>query len=157
MGPVLDCPQFSPASGHLRIAMEEVGGELGRPLKVFLLNLWKSLNATTQHWIEAAVFTMLAVALVAAAIKDLAKAPFHDPSIVRGIWAVWCWLRAHVSRANAMVISAVALLIFASFGSWPYNFYILTRIVVCVAAAWIAIRLHFERPFCGKFHSSLLR
>jgi hypothetical protein len=39
----------------------------------------------------------------------------------------------------------VLLLLLAALGTWPYNFYVLTRIIVCATAVLIALLLHSRR------------
>jgi len=50
-----------------------------------------------------------------------------------------------VVRLNLLIVPAILFLLLAAFGSWPYNFYILTRVVVCLTSVWFAIQLHSKR------------
>jgi len=52
-------------------------------------------------------------------------------------------IRTGIHAGNGAVIPAVVLLLAAAVGSWPYNFYVLMRLVVCVTAVWIGFRLHW--------------
>lgn len=150
--------------------MGEIGEELGRLAKIFLSNLWRSLDPSTKQRIEAVLFPALKIALVlaltflsfrliTALIRDLAKAPAGGSAIMAKASAFWRSLSAHRRRIHAEVIPAVALLFLAAFGAWPYNFYILTRIAVCVTSAWMAFQLHANRRFlweCGLIIVALL-
>jgi hypothetical protein len=125
--------------------MGELGEELGRVLKVLFLNLWKHLDPNTQHWLEVLAITVGAVGFAVAVAKDLAK--IRKSSVVGAIDAIGRWLLSCVRRINLLFLPAIGLLLLAAFGSWPYNFYILTRIVVCLTSVWLAVQLHSKRRF----------
>jgi hypothetical protein len=138
--------------------MGEIDEELGRAAKVFLWSLWQNLDPATRQRIEAVLFPVLKIAValaimflvvwvMRAIIRDLAKASSGNSALVGKLLATWGRLSARRGRIRPAVIPAVALLLVAVFGTWPYNFYILMRIVVCVTAAWMAIQLHANRRF----------
>jgi ribosomal protein L40E len=149
--------------------MGELKEELANALKVFLWNLWKRLDPATQHGIVVMAITVLAVwGIIAVArflivvLRDLGKVPFNDSVIVRETSTLAHGIRYHASetsaaiqrkllrhpiRINVLILPAIVLLLLAAFGSWPYNFYILTRIVVCLTSIWVAIQLHSKRYF----------
>lgn len=51
----------------------------------------------------------------------------------------------------AVWLTTALLLILAAVGSWPYGFYMLLRLVVCVASIFIAWRLGQHRPLMWVF------
>jgi hypothetical protein len=142
--------------------MGELSEELGRAAKVLLWNLWRSLDPTTQQRIQAVAIPALEVGLAVALLlwiasllvsllKDLGKAPFGDSMIIAKASAFWSKLPSPRSPTSVAAIPAIILLLFAAFGTWPYNFYVLTRIIVCLASAWIAFQLHASRRFLWEF------
>jgi hypothetical protein len=142
--------------------MGELGEELGRAAKVLLWNLWRSLDPATQQRIQAVVIPALKVGLAVALflwiasltvslLKDLGQAPFGDSRIIAKTSAFWSKLPSPRSPTSVAAIPAIILLLFAAFGTWPYNFYVLTRIIVCLASAWIAFQLHASRRFLWEF------
>ena len=125
--------------------MGELGEELGRVLKVLFWNLWKHLDPNTQHWLEVLAIAVGALGFAVAVAKDLAK--IRKSSVVGAIDAIERWLRGCVRRINLLFLPAFGLLLLAAFGSWPYNYYILTRIVLCLTSVWLAVQLHPKRRF----------
>ena len=140
--------------------MGEIGEELGRVLRVLLLNIWRSLDPKTRHVVFVWAIGIGALGFLVALVQWLkgAKVPaaalarpalqlspaVASPAVPRTDGSGFFWVRR---PANPLAIPAVLLLLFAALGTWPYNFYILTRIVVCATAVLIALVLHGRRHF----------
>ena len=133
--------------------MGELGEELERVLKVLFLGIWKHLSEKTQHRLELLGAVALMLGLLYALRKDLPS----NSSVLRAAWrglmalTVECWngiktlCRRLCAPANPEFIPAVILLLLAVFGTWPYNFYILTRIIVCPTLIWLTFLIHPKR------------
>jgi ribosomal protein L40E len=109
------------------------------------------------------VWGIIAVArFLIVVLRDLGRTPFNDSVIFRDTSTLAHGIRYHASETSAgiqrklrrhpirikvLILPAIILLLLAAFGSWPYNFYILTRIVVCLTSIWVAIQLHSKRYF----------
>jgi ribosomal protein L40E len=127
--------------------MGELEQKLGRVLTVLFVNLWKHLDPNTQHWLEVVAIAVGAVSFTVAVVKDLSRIRIRKSSIAEAMAVIVRWLHVIVQRMNLLFVPAIGLLILAAFGAWPYNFYILTRIVVCLTSAWFAFQLHSKRRF----------
>ena len=119
--------------------MGELGEELGRLLKVLFVGIWQHLSEKTQHRIEMLGLVVLALGLLNAVRGDLRSNSSGLKGAWRGLKALsvegWNVVKALCRRlcspANPEFLPAVILLLLVAFGTWPYNFYILTRIIVC--------------------------
>lgn len=133
--------------------MGELGEELGRVLKVLFLGIWKHLSERTQHRLEVVGAVVLVLGLLNAITEDLRS----SSSGLKGAWrrlkalTIKSWngaktrCRRLYAPANPEFIPAVILLSLAAFGTWPYNFYILARIIVCPTLIWLALLIHPKR------------
>jgi hypothetical protein len=133
--------------------MGELGEELGRVLKVFLINIWKHLSERTQHTFEVVGGVVLVLGLLNAIRDDLRSSSSGLKGAWRGLKAlnIEIWKGAKIlcrrlcAPANPEFIPAVIILFLAVFGTWPYNFYILARIIVCPTLIWLALLIHPKR------------
>lgn len=131
--------------------------DVGTFLKLLILNIWKSvwknLGQQTQHRLEILSIVVAVLVFAGMIIRDLQssqsglreawrafKGVIDEGS--RGMRMIW---RRLAAPANPEIIPAVALLFLAAFGTWPYNFYILTRIIVCPTLIWLAFLIHPRR------------
>ena len=150
--------------------MVEAETTLARYLRIFFTRLfvtwWGSLDDVAKGNIEVTILVMLSigillflltrlprrhVAIGAQPSKSAIQVVEHREALIgkatsfqKQLLAGWTMLNGEV-RVGSLL--CMAFLILAAFGSWPYNFYILTRIVVCFSFACLAVLLHRRRRF----------
>lgn len=133
--------------------MGELGDELRRVLKVLFLGIWKRLSERTQHRLEVVGAVVLVLGLLIAIREDLRNSSSRLKGAWRGLKALtiesWNGAKARCCHlrtlANPEFIPAVIFLFLAAFATWPYNFYILTRIIVYPTLIWLALLIHPKR------------
>lgn len=142
-------------------------GELGRELEILLrgifLSIWRNLGEKTQHRIEVLGAAVLVLGLVNAIRQDLQSkanrqhlqssqaslrvAGREAGKLVAGGWReIKTLCRPLLTPANPEFLPAVVFLLLAASTTWPYNFYVLTRIVVCPTLIWITFLIHKKQP-----------
>lgn len=131
--------------------------DVGTFLKLLFLNIWKSvwksLSQQAQHRLEILSIVVAVLAIIGVIIRDLqssqsglreARRAFKGV-VDEGSRGMRTICRRLAAPENPEMIPAVALLLLAAFGTWPYNFYILTRIIVCPTLIWLALLVHPRR------------
>lgn len=144
--------------------MTEIEIALARALKFFfvraLVTWWMSLDIGTKGEIELTIAVILMMVLYVYLLLKLPKhldtlstqelKPFPTKREIPGVQPRKLnkiqshWISIGVEIQSGVLLSVLFLLL-AAFGSWPYNFYVLMRIVVCVSFALFAIVLHGQR------------
>jgi hypothetical protein len=153
--------------------MGELESGLGRLVRIFftkvLLTWWRSLDDAGKSNFEFGVAVLSGVAILLFAMTELRKrqvaiqVPSPKPTIdlkhyrqalvVRTaslqdqLSPYWRILKGEVRIGGLLCLGFLAL---AAFGSWPYNFYVLTRIIVCFTFACFAVLLHRYRRFAWE-------
>jgi hypothetical protein len=149
--------------------MAEAESAFARFLRLFFIKLftswWGTLDDAAKSNVEVGGAVLLAIGLVIFVLVKLPKRqlaiqiqspnPIIDPApnpqiasaptqpLQEQLSAYWTVLGGEI-RVGGLL--CVAFLTLAAFGSWPYNFYILTRIVVCFCFVCFAVLLHrFQR------------
>ena len=114
-------------------------------MKVLFLGIWKHLGERTQHRLEVVGAVVLVLGLLNAIREDFRSSSSGLKGAWRGLTALTIESRDGVKTrcrrlcapVNPEFIPAVILLFLAAFGAWPYNFYILARIIVCPTLIWL--------------------
>lgn len=142
------------------MAEEEIA--LMRVLRVFfvrlLVKVWTSLDSGTKIDVMIVAAVAIAIGLSAYIYQKLperhsymsrlrhrkARVINQDTPRVPITSLMSYWIVLNVELRVGGVLCTV-LLSLAALGSWPYNFYILMRIVVCISFSWFAVILHRDR------------
>ncbi len=153
--------------------MAEAESAFARFLRLFFTKLftfwWRSLDAVAKSNVEVSVAVLLAIGLVIFVLVQLPKRQLavqaqspepiinpapnrqivagHTESLQEQLSAYWAVLSNPIRVGGLLCMTVLTL---AAFGSWPYNFYILTRIIVCFSFVCLAVLLHHFQRFAWE-------